>query len=449
MSEINTELDYQKKPVSYPQYRMNKILPQNGSQNVTITGGGGQQSVFEIPAVVYNLAKSKLVFTLTPTAAGAGVANWFPKDCISAIQAIQLYTRSGVYLCDVQYANTYTQLVNPIETKLQEFLDYDLGGNATIHDNVCRGLQRSNALGSSTTSTVASPFAVRYDDSAATVNYTEKQYCESGTLNTADPVIHYQLPLEHIKNSLFGCDKDLYMGESIILRITWAAVNRIGFTTTDVTSPATGAAAMTADIALSNLALFLSVEKNQAIINSLMAKVSSGFSMAMPYIHGYKTNLNGTSQNVSLRFNRGHGQRLVKLYHTLYHNTETANTAYNHDNIGDAKVLSYYTALNNNRIQEFNVDTSEFEDYLIHEQMLKGSVIQCCDMYQYNWFHCDSWSPDNVGSKDLFNNIVGLSLDVEQKWDGTFTTANAQHNHFSFAIVQRELVVSPAGIIVQ
>ncbi len=446
MSEIKSELDYKKVDVSYPEYRISKILPQNGSQLVTITGGGGQASVFEIPANVFNLAQSKLSFTMTPASAGAGVANWLPKDTLSMIQAVQLYTRAGVYLCDLQYANTYSNLVTPIETKLEDFLEYPLGGTTAVESQVSRGLRRSNALGSSSTKTVASPCALRPDATSARVNYTEKQYCEPGTLATADPALSFQIPLDQFKQSILACNKDLYVGESLILRITWSAVNRIGFTSTDVTDPSAGAAALANDVAISNLALFLAVEQNQAIKSGLMSKVSSGFSMMIPYIHGYKTNLNGANQNVSLRFNRGHGQRLLKVVHSLYNNTETTNTCYDHDNKADAKVSSYYTSLNNNRNQEFNVDTSAFEDYLLQEKHLKGSVIQDCEMYQYNWFHMDNWSP--MGS-DPFNDKVGLSLDVEQKWDMIATTANAQHNHYSFAICQRELSVSPAGIMVQ
>ena len=59
----------------------------------------------------------------------------------------------------------------------------------------------------------------------------------------------------------------------------WSAVNRIGFRSEDPQDPTANTVPAVGDYDVSNLALYLAVEKNQQIANSLMAKTQSGFSM--------------------------------------------------------------------------------------------------------------------------------------------------------------------------
>ena len=456
MSEIAKELDYQKRTFSHPQYKLNKVLQQSGGQAVSISGGGGQVSIFEIPAQVVNFAKTQLYYTMTPTedqvAGPANGANWIPKDCASEIASIQLYTRGGVYLVNLGYNQNYTKVVPKAETSVDEYLAYDIGGDTTIEDGLSRFIRRSNSLASSSTKTAIAPYAKRNDNTSASLHYTEHQYCEPGVLydganagNT--PVITRCCPLSHFKNTILACDKDLYFGEVLILRIEWSPVNRIGWLGSSVTNPTTDSEPITVDVGLTNLALYVAVEKDQEIINSLMSKVQSGFQMLCPYVHGYKTNLQNASQSLSLRFNRGHGERLMKIYHAPFNNTETTHLAYDHNNLADAKVLSYYTMLNNSRLQEFNVDTSADEDYMILKDLLEGSVIQNNNIYKYNWFHVEDFAGlDLKDSQGPFNKRAGLDLSVEQKYDIYMTTAGNALNHYSFAVTQRMLTISPAGI---
>ncbi len=455
MTEIANELDYQKKVSSYPLYRFNKIIQQSGGQDLTISGGGGQVSIFELPTQCYNLAKSELYFTLTPPAPGQAAGpqdlfNWAWKDNASPISRIQLYTRGGLYLCDLPYVANYTKVINKPETAYDEYVNYDQGfqqvggqDNGTI-----RFLRKNNAL---VDNVAFNPdFAQRHDNTPANQNYTEPQYLESGVQGNANrlPVLNICLPLSHLKNTILACDKDLFFGEIMILRVEWAAVNRIGFRSEDPQDPTANTVQAVGDYDVSNLALYLAVEKNQQIANSLMAKTQSGFSMLVPYVHGYKTNLNAGTASVSLRFNRGHGKNLLKIYHSAFNNVETQNTAYEDSNIGGAKITSYYTMLNNSRLQEFNVQIGNdvYDDYLIVKDDIQGSVIQDSAVYRYNWFHVDNWSGiDLKDSQGAFNKDAGIGLNLEQKWDIYAETA-AQLNHYSFAVCQKVLTITSAGV---
>ncbi len=450
MTEISNELDYQKKVSSYPLYRFNKIIQQSGGQDLTISGGGGQVSIFELPTQCYNLAKSELYFTLTPPQAGVGLFNWAFKDTVSPISRIQLYTRGGLYLCDLPYVANYTKVISKPETSYDEYVNYDQGYQEVggILDNgTIRFLRKNNAL---IANDAFNPdYAKRHDNTDAFTNYTEPQYIESGIqADTARPVLNICLPLSHIKNTILACDKDLFFGEIMILRIEWSAVNRIGFRSDDGTNPTANTVPAVGDYNVSNLALYLAVEKNQQIANSLMAKTQSGFSMLVPYVHGYKTNLGAGTASISLRFNRGHGKNLLKIYHSFFNNNETENTAYDNDNIAGLKVNSYYTMLNNSRLQEFNIQiaTNTYDDYLIVKDKIQGSVIQNANIYRYNWFHIDNWSDiDLKDSQGAFNKDAGIGLNLEQKWD-IYADALAQLNHYSFAVCQKVLTITSAVV---
>ena len=446
MTEISNELDYQKKVSSYPLYRFNKIIQQTGSQQVLITGGGGQTSIFELPTQCFNLAKSELYFTIAPPQAPGGTFNWMWKDNISPISRIQLYTRGGLYLCDLPYVANYTKVISKPETAFEEFNSYNKGSQQAV--DTFRYLRKTNA---EVIDQTPENFALRHDASPTSTNYTEPQYLEVsglGNANPPDPVLNVCLPLAHLKNTILACDKDLFFGEIMILRIEWAPINRIGFNGNDQGNPTQGVQDLQGDVNIFNLALYLAVEKNQQIANSLMAKTQSGFSMLVPYVHGYKTNLGGGTASVSLRFNRGHGKNLLKIYHSFFNNVETVNTAYDNDNIDGAKVNSYYTMLNNSRLQEFNVQITPaiYEDYLIMKDHIQGSVLQDSNMYRYNWFHVDNWSGiDLKDSQGAFNKDAGIGLNLEQKWD-IYAEALAQLNHYSFAVCQKVLTITSAGV---
>src|SRR5690606_5485936 len=121
-----------------------------------------------------------------------------------------------------------------------------------------------------------------------------------------------------IRNTIFGVNKDIYFGEIILLRIVWGSSTKAVFTNTGALNLATGALATTNNIDIENIALYLAVETNPEITNQLRSQISSeGLSVLIPYVYSYKNSLNGTSQNVSLRFNKGHGRKLIKIYHSI------------------------------------------------------------------------------------------------------------------------------------
>ena len=96
----------------------------------------------------------------------------------------------------------------------------------------------------------------------------------------------------------------------------------------------------------------------------------------------------------------------MKVYHAPYANNEDLDTMYDHLNnavvsgssvliataASNQKVLSYFTQLNGQRIQNITIDctaTGPFLDYMSHRSQIRGSVLSNLNVFQYNWFHCD------------------------------------------------------------
>jgi hypothetical protein len=107
--------------------------------------------------------------------------------------------------------------------------------------------------------------------------------------------------------------------------------------------------------------------------------------MIVPYVHAFKNSTAAsTSSNIHQRVNIGHGRSLLRVYHIVNRNDESGRTAYDINNTYEEKIVNFYTALDNERLQEITVDPSKNEDYMFLQESLKGSTIQNSRMYKYN-----------------------------------------------------------------
>lgn len=442
VDDVSDKLNYRPIPYAHPSYRLHRILKQSGGQTETITNAGGQESIFEIPVNVVNLSRSFLCFTISIPVANF---NRVHSAAFAPVRHIQLYTRGGLFLCDVPYLPQYTNVVWKPETKLEDFLTYD---THTAAGNTGNGrlFRRSN-------STVDNAdVSQRPNNTPASLHYTEASYFLKSVQDIAVDM-DVKIPLSSVKNTILELDKDLYFGEVLILRIVWEQRDKIYWRNANANDPTAGPPTAPDNVSISELALILSVEKNQAIINQLREQTLSGNGMSVltKYVYCFKTNLGGSSQSVSLRLNRGHGLKLQKIYHSVFSNDETLHNTFNHFATG--KILDYYTLLNNERIQEFNLSPGNETSYMYLLHLLKGSVIQNSNIFSYNWFHVDCFTEelapdDSANNKLKQNQDQGIDLTTEQKWDIflTMATNNIFYNHYSFAIVERMVNIGPSGI---
>lgn len=454
MSQVSEQFDYSKKIVSAPKYSFSKLLPQSGSQSVSVLTSGGSEAVFEIPVGVYNLSESYLTFTIAAAQDLNTKYSYAYLNALTPISQIQAMTRGGVYLADINNVQNFTNLTVPVLTELNEFLTFPTGYNAV---GMHQMFQPSNQL---RTATAVSVMAIRPENADASKSYTEMKYIENSAVGNnaaqGDIVWTVKIPLSLIKHSIFSLDKDLPFKEIINLRIVFGSSAKVYFTGDSQTNPSSAPVAATEACPITNLTLFAAKQENEAISNGLMnqARSKEGMSILMDWVWGNKTSIStSTSHSVTVKPSRAQGQRLKRIYHAVYDNTESANTAYDHNQYGDDKVKEYYTILNNNREQPFNIDTSNYDDYMIHAQKLKGSCLSDQNIFQYNGMHisdfCNSAKPLWLQEKEDQNVIQGLSLDQDITWSYfASSTTSAAYQDYTFVITQRELILNDQGIFV-
>ena len=426
---------------------MSRVLPTSGAAAGSITlDAGAHETIFEIPVKYMNLSKSTLCFDMA-VAGPAANAPYLQVDGLTPISQLQFYNAGGIMLCDLSDVDVYTRVVTKPETKLEEFLNYPKfkeldNTTGTVYPS-SRLLGRCNAT----------TLAVRPDGTNHDLDYTECAYVCGGEA-TGGFTIQCKIPLGQIKNTIFDIDKDIYFNEIMQLRIVWSTKARVGWEGTSETDPSDGAAALSSALTLSNIELFLAIEQNQGVINTIAALVSSGqYSLIVPWTRTNKTAYTGGAQNVINRYDRSHGIRLSKIYHTVYNASAGKNLVHNNSNVSAAVTSNFYTMLDSERLQEFNVDCSKAQDYMLLQERIAGSVIQDPNMYSYNWFWLDDFS-DYLSPSDLpiyppENNLLrGLSLEEQRKWEfvATMATTGDQLTHYTFAVFQRILSVSSSGI---
>jgi len=161
----------------------------------------------------------------------------------------------------------------------------------------------------------------------------------------------------------------------------------------------------------------------------------------------------GNQQNVSLRFNRGHGKNLLAVISTPFNNTESLNTAYDCWNVANAaqasqaapgvKVLNYYSQLDNVRLQDIQINCGNIaqDDYRENRKFMKDTPYLDSTVYNNNWFHQDRFYEDYPLENESHENMdKGMSLIVERKYDLlTTNTAGTQYTWYTHAHVQKDL----------
>lgn len=441
MALQNPQVDYSVKTVDVlPKYKFSKLYQQTGGEKVTI-GDTSQESVFELPTRCMNLSRSNFSFKVVIPAPADYKHNRMFLAAVVPIRQIQLYTRGGVFLCDINNFDRYTNIVGLAETtKEDSFFNVSTANNTSL---VKQFLSVSGQASN-----------YRYDSAVDVDNYYEPCYATIGvSALAATPVgsvtYNIQLPFSIFSNTLLAVDKDLYFNEVILIKITWNDKNSWGVSSNEPDEMTVGAAVF-AQFDITELRLYLALETDMLICAGLIDRVrTQGLTTIIPYVYQFKNALaSASSHNVSIRLNRAHGQNLKKIYHALYTSNGTLTNRYMHSNINKTNILSYSTSVDNIRRQEFDVTTSYDEDYLIIKDILKGTIMESVDTFRYNWFILDKFD-DELHSNKFDTANTGLSLDVEHKWDLNANITAAAWDHHTFAIVTRTLAIMPEGIFIQ
>jgi len=462
---ISSELDFHKKLLSYPKYKLQKKLPEI-SNSVTLDVAGGQESLFQLGSMeVMNLGKTHLrgdVYVEQSDAATT-LSTHINTLGLPLIRSIQFFGDSYNNIVDINNVDVYLNAVLPCETKMGDFVSND-----TPIKSATAALVKGCSPGLSPT-TVENAVTIR--PNGTTINKPQDiQYTvgetKAGALNVGDGYYKFDIPLSQFKNTFFALNKDVAFGTKMNIRIIWNTYIKVAYSATGPTNAYAGAIAYapeTVGPTISNLALWVALEQNASIKQQILAKVREGtFKIITPYVHSNKKNIAGSSHALSYTYRPLHGFMLKKVYTVPMVGTETAANSYNHSLLAGGTTAvaqsvptftSYYTLLNGSmRLQDTDITIGSNDAYSIHSDKLKGSSIQDSDMFNYSFAHVDQFG----GSKPLWedqdeydNNVIsGLPLDSDTLYDYYANhTASFTKNYYTFAVTLRKLTINSTGYV--
>jgi len=460
MSVVNShELSYTSEIANHSSSRMSKVLPLNG-QSVTLLAGNSTSEVqIELPNKCYNLARSTLDFKVSVPLTSS-VVNRLHTLGQSFINRITLATREGVSLMDLRECDKYTRAVAPVATRLSD-LQCKPNAVGSLTDLIAGTKGKGHFVAMSNTLATATPAAghsvngTRIAAGGATpeapdISYTEFQYTTQST-SAGAMFLNASIPLNELYHSICSVDRVMYFGQSLLMTVYFNGLGKIGFGTALIGDYANQTAIASA-VVVSDIKLYVAVETNPVIISGLVQQVqSNGLQMIVPYVYGYKfVSPSGSSSSVQQRLNAGHGQRLLNVYHAVYHATDSGSTAMDLSNVSAAKVVSFQTSLDNQYLQEFIPSCALSEDYEILQPILKGSCAQSNNVYAYNKVWVDSWRKGRTCDwRDTDTVIDGLPLESERIWTIEQTThaTPASYQQYSWFNVQRTLSIDASGLI--
>lgn len=442
------QLNYKPVHEANPKYRYLR-LPLNNitGSSTTISATSTQLLEFKMPNSVYNLAQSFLGYSITIGDVNARV-NWVQEDSFDIASNVYFGNASGLDVCNLTYASKYVKLARKIKTKFQDFIASDSLGEC-YPSNV----QAANNYYPVNNQIVPNAYT-------GAINYTEPKYLAAGAVGDGGGATGILtrprlFPLHGIPDSIFAVDKDLYIPSDMYIRFTAGGGNQFAFTSTSTTNPSTAAAAVTGDITLSNIYLYLAVETNQLIIDSVISKVlSDGIKLNVPYTVGFRNaQASGTVANINLQLSSQYGKTLKQIMHTVWNGVESTNTVLDCGNYNGTKIQSYNTFLNSRQLQDSNIVcnnsiTANFDDWRENRRFVRGSVIANRSIYAQNWFHLDRFYEDNNGTLIAEENRVdGFDMSKGPAlWQLQATTVSGSWNHYTFATFNRDIIIDKQGI---
>lgn len=457
-----------------PSYRPTRIIPLTG-ENHTL-GNTLVESQIELPQTVMNLSKSSLDFILS---IGDPTVNDRWNNILTLgstmIDGIQITTRTGTPLVQINNVDVYTRMVLPYVTKFSDYMTYDkslgndglviakvtdIGSNFFANNDPVPGSTtvRTDLLsnGARVRGTTANPSVVNvllHDR-----GYTEPQYFKQGTQSIATTLggaeCQFSIPLKQLApHTICSINTDAYFGESLIMRVNFNTVSKLGWESS-AQNAETGDVDFTGGASISRLRLTVQVQQNKQIRAALIDRVmTQGVNMVVPYVHSYLYNApNGTASTHQERWNLSHGSKLLNIYSAVANGQ--AYRAYNSDisnwgPIANKKVLSFQPSMDSVNLTDYRIDETTMDGYQLLKPLFKDSVIQSGSIYDHNRVFVQSFrhgaTSDWLDSDTLEGQ--GLDLTEEKNYiiDYTTNATASPYRQFMYGVTQRVLRINAGG----
>jgi len=458
---IPEQLNYKTENAVSPVYRYMRIPLNNLTGNTTtITASSGQQLQFKLPPVPYNLNRSLISYQLAPGAAGASNYNVIPQDVLSLISTLQFGLNGGPYLCDLNYCNNYSKVARKLSTKLKKFLEAD-PVSKLFPSNMLRDV---NLRAESVTPAANDPYGLPAAATFSSIkNYVEEQHLIISPVGGQTPDVslikdNVMLPLGALKDTIMELDKDLYFPVEMYLNIQTANANKILWTSTSASNPSSSAADVANTLTINNIYLYLAVEKDPVIVDSLIAKFKSGgLRMQIPYTVVFRNSSTAPNTSIQIQLTKQYGKKLKHITHMVFNNTEHLNTMYDCNNYNAEKTQYYRTFLNSVGLQDDNLYCYQpgnsslpsgnpgLEDWRVNQDHCRDSVIQNAGQYQMNWFHRDSWVLKPEDQENVDDGLDMSEYPVVLWQYQSVQPGSSSYQNYSFATFLREFVVRQDG----
>lgn len=402
--KVDSSISYTQSDTKMSKYKMSQVIQQVGGEEVKLSASN-QTSIFEIPVNTYNLAQSVLSFTQTVDAVATKDLHLYRHT--PPIAQLQLYSRSGAFLADISHFNNFCVSTLPSSKDMGDFL-------SSRNDIVVPPDATSRAQ-----STIKNP----------------------GT--GIDGKIIWQIQGAELYNTIMSLDKSIFVPEVLNLKIVWLPLSGVGYSS----NPDLSLPVPLVEAKIINLKFLLAIEQNEeakaALVNQTL---SSGMSVMYPSATVYKTTLQpSTVHAISVRASRGMGERLERVFTSWVQGIESPDTLY----VGTAStVASFYSLLDSQRQQEFNVTTADEGYRTVLRPLLKDKAASAIGNLEKEFAFQESWC-DDMTNCAANQERAGKDLNVERKYDfyAQYNAARATaSNYYTTVVCQRQLMLMASGV---
>lgn len=425
---VARQLTTQPIKANVPKYRYSRTNPTNTGNNAfSINAGSTADVVLEVSIKPVNLSKSVLSYTKTTADQGVGRVTWDHADTLGELQAVQLATRGGQNLVDVNnYANVMLKVMASKESKLSEVQGEDAASLLRISD-LPAPLNVTTSVGLGTMH--------------ASRNTLEKQYMRYGPVgnNAGTGVLERKVDflLGKFLNTFLTVDKDILFPEIIYLRLIFAA-NKAGFSSTSNNDPTLNSqnlvdgfvtANINTCVYLSSMYLYLAIEQRPDLQKEMFTKMDAGHvrEIKTPFVKVFRTNPSGANVFVGQQMDPSWGKTLRKVTTAVFPANETAHRMFDQSNLPEStdtklsgRVAVFQTTLDEENLQEYQMSSSMAvsHDWLEQKEMLKGSMINGKHQYYRNWSYTDSWIPESPERGMVGTDVLGgVDLARQRKYN--------------------------------
>lgn len=469
--EKTPQLMFKNVNMDVPRYRYARIPLNNlPSGQVPLLPTSSTLCEWKIPAQsVINLSRSYIAYQYTLAAPAAGLYNVANIDGCDWRQ-VYFGMGSGVGVVDLQYADTWVNASRPLRTKFEDFLSNDqLSGFYP-----CNQLNTSNIYPFSLDGLAAGTA------NASSKSYIEPQHLEISINPAATQNVYRYFPLHSFKDTVLDMDKDMVFGTDTYLRLWTNYLQKIAFTTTTPANPNANITPIAASINMTNCYLYLAVEQDVAIQQSLLSSLARGsVRMSIPYTFPYRfsSSAAAVSANISLTLTKNYGRGIKAIRFIPYDGAEYTQYAYDHSNVNGTKVaqiqttmdsrpntdyiLNCYNPLSSVQPTGVTVPTQQWaDDYREAQKFLPKSCLNGYPMFQAQWSYADMWGvPCSDVDIDIPDENIDNYLDLLRAGDRIYavqalTPATATHSgatsgllNYIFVTFVRTMIVQSDGLI--